>query len=643
MTYFMRLSGANATPLGTKRFSSLAAEDIKQPRPKRPHLSLPPSFIYHDEEEPALPEHTTSTKGKSPSPDYRPDTSSPLSMINTSAVISVEEFNAIQQHKAMEELDLAHENLYNALHRLKRLSSDKLNKATYDLLFDEVQKSSFYYAPPAPPTIATSSASTQTDPIAPIKPASSNAATQAALSPTTVAVEPTIEECYRKDLASIKRPEPFVAAPRPYLVKTKLRDTPTPAPAPASQLRAPAPSTAGKPAPAVISLDSDDEDESPAQAPVKAPTKGKASKFIFCGGGGGANEIFWNGSVSDDVYDGAEASQYGSPAQQQSDPATFYGLRGDEAAAVADARLRFQDRELHAGQLPSAVAGHRLHLQDYLNAVGATHFKDPETAIARILQETSWGSRRTVDEETAIKESWCKGGKYTVMMGYPLIENVQFIVPTNSGMPDGDCYWRAIAFCMHGSDKDWALVKAEHLAYVHHVLSHAEHARCGLYTELNRKFFRTSSTADGGASFMANLWQVLHMAHAWTPSVMQQVTADLYNVCVIAFTKDERFNITETTMRGSFNSRHIFLQFTNGNHFQPMCTNEYLPSEFRYPRISVETTVKFANAPKATSKKTALEHPWRNDFTSSVPGPVPHVHGCDVEQLRRFLGSHPRT
>ncbi|MDN8848378.1 hypothetical protein Q0M30_16180, partial [Staphylococcus aureus] len=90
--------------------------------------------------------------------------------------------------------------------------------------------------------------------------------------------------------------------------------------------------------------------------------------------------------------------------------------------------------------------------------------------------------------------------------------------------------WRSIAFSLYGTDEHWDIVKAEHLSYVYHVLKNPSHARHELYSEkLNKKFFPTAAAQRNGetmAKFHANMWQVLHLAHAWTPALMQQVTAD---------------------------------------------------------------------------------------------------------------------
>jgi hypothetical protein len=337
----------------------------------------------------------------------------------------------------------------------------------------------------------------------------------------------------------------------------------------------------------------------------------------------------------------SNGNNYNDVDDVRKDAPSFYGITLARARACAVyKKLRFQDREFGLGRYPSATAGHRLNMERYLKEIDATHLRSPTAEIRKILDDSSWGARAALDGDAAIRKHWLQPNGYYIQKGFPLVEDVDFIVVNNRALPEGDCYWRSMSFHLYGSDAHWDLIKAEHLAYVHYVLTHPEHPRYSLYKEtLNQKFVETASIT---ASFIANLWQVLHLAHAWTPALMQQVTADLYNVCLITFTRDSGC-ITETAVRGSHNSRHMFLLFVEGNHFQPMCPNEYPSSEFRYPRVTTTATAQYSNAPKGTSRKSTMEHPWRNDFTASVPAPVPRLHGCDVDKLRRYLGSNPTS
>lgn len=410
---------------------------------------------------------------------------------------------------------------------------------------------------------------------------------------------------------------------------------------------------------AVDLIDDDGADETPPIDKEDSYRVGGGSSSTYIGGAG-----FYSNDDSENALGGNRrnnTNDYGQGLDEQvadgfaghsylpqslRDAPSFYGFTGREDERLIESMLRFQDRDFNAGFIPGPLTGTRLQFQQFLNDVGIKHTRNPEEKIRDHLKDV-WGPIITLDEEAAIEQNWCSdSAQYDIMKGYPLVEDVEFIVHKNLARPDGDCYWRTISFCLYGTDEHWNIVKAEHLAFVHYVLGHTGHARHKLYVDdLNSKFVRTaSSTADSRVmnKFMANMWQVLHMAHAWTPAFVQQVTADLYNICVIMFTREGQLDdctITETAVRGSYNARHIFIQFVGGNHFQPMCPNNYRPSEFQYPRLTVDKTAKYSNAPKATSSKTGLSHPWRNDFTKEVPAPVPRLHGCDTEGLSRWLGS----
>ncbi|KAI1853274.1 hypothetical protein JX266_001980 [Neoarthrinium moseri] len=523
-------------------------------------------------------------------------------------------------------------------------------------------------------TLALTSSASQTEPL----PICESRSTQTTPIATPLPpLEPTWEDFYKKDLEAIKMTQPFVPENKvPVLtVKNKLREArimtrndsvassvagssrhgssqsinkgtihmssfSAPAPVPARK-----PSTAAAPT-SVISIDDSDDDDDVPSAERNNLDASTRSSFHVGGTFGQGGYTYDDDTEGEDGYgafdNGYSMGDYSSQGTYQVEPADFYGLGKGPHRSIDD-QLRYQDRQSQIGSYPTPAAGHRLQMDAYSRAVGSTHRRRPGQQITKILEETSWGCPRVHDEARSVQLSWARDN-FKLMKGFPLIEDVEFIVPDNKACPDGDCYWRSIAFHLYGSGKHWDLVKAEHLSYAYHVLSTPGHARHDLYSnELNQKFFKTASTADGGQIFRANMYQGLHLAHAWTPALMQQVTADLYNICVITFTRGDNMTITETAVRGSYNSRHIFLQFVDDNHFQPMCPNRFAPSEFRYPRVTAEATARFTYAPKANSSKTGVFHPWRNDFTREVPGPVPRLHGCDVESLRSFLGSHPTS
>ncbi|KAH8681275.1 hypothetical protein BX600DRAFT_16968 [Xylariales sp. PMI_506] len=721
---------------GIKRSADTSGLYIASPEPKRVHRAAVPQFMNITDDESKVylqrPTATTSPLPKSPSPDYRPESrqtvndnsitlppadfslasahfdsspiSSPLSILNSSAVITQTEFNKIQNQRMAEECFIqdAEENLFNTLIRIKTLTGGRLPQSTYGLLSEEVQKARLARLPAVPiwdsantetqPPPATH-ASTQTTASAtaqatmPAKsyvaigvqtePASHGRDVATTQSPETSSTSATYEYHYKKELEWIKKDRPLLPINQSNVIRVRSKTAKAKGPDqtdPPKICGTSSASYAFNPTlwSNVLSPGSNSSDEEEARGSGRFRVSGAA---CYENGGteavGGAytkNDVLLvhdQNKVDDledleDYQDDTEDTN-GFPvcsnadynmnrSQNQAaagDQPEFYGVSSDAIPIYVGQQLRFQDREHHAGHYPSAAAGHRLNLSGYLDAVGSTHMRDPEMQIRKILTDTLWGSPAAPSEEWTDERNWCRAGGMDakVMAGFPLVEDVEFVVPDNRGEPSGDCYWRAIAYHLYGSDQHWDIIKAEHLAFVHYVLATPGHARHELYKDqLNARFFRTASTADLGVTFTANMYQVLHMPHAWTPSLMQQVTADLYNICIITFTLEGEDLVVNTALRGCYNSRHVFLQFA-GNHYRPMCPNHYAASEFRYPRVTVEATARFSYAPPrggAATGERSEEHPWRNDFTEVVPRPVPRLFGCDVERLASLMGSRRR-
>ncbi|RYP63973.1 hypothetical protein DL771_009008 [Monosporascus sp. 5C6A] len=496
-------------------------------------------------------------------------------------------------------------------------------------------------------------------------------------------------ELWKRQLELIRRPQPVVPYNYPTtVVKCLLREPEKTAAATQPSSRAPrtSPSSSSsssfsnkqKVVAVIDLLSSDDEDEDD-----NNNNTDRVPRSVRVGGSGRQNydlvarpnetEQQYIDLENDICHGGAAYYGGGSPSPStEEDPdepymwgriEDFYGLaRGDAGTEQSRWGLRYQANTDQYRRKPSPVAGLQLRLDDYLRDVGSTHRRDVGFQIGETLRRTSWGVGSGLDAAST-ERAWCRSRGTRVLRGFPLVEDVRFLVPGNYGEPEGDCYWRALSFHLYGGDGHWDLVKAEHLAYVHHVLTHEAHPRHALYARhLNARFFDTAAPSTGerdgdsggSYSFKANIWQVLHMAHAWTPALMQQVSADLYNICVVTFgvqssasppssSRDSSsvITVTETTMRGAYNSRHVFLLYAGDSHFMPMMPTDYYAWEFQYPRPTAADTARYRFAPKATSLRGALEHAWRREFTASVLPPVPRLHGCHVDKLRRYMGSRP--
>ncbi|GAW20732.1 hypothetical protein ANO14919_102430 [Xylariales sp. No.14919] len=259
--------------------------------------------------------------------------------------------------------------------------------------------------------------------------------------------------------------------------------------------------------------------------------------------------------------------------------ASFYGYRAYVSSSKeAERALRYQDRFHDVGEIPGPKSSLRLKLDEYVRDAGS-NVACLERDIERVTKATFYAGQ-TLDEEQAFQESWAK--QVTLLYkGFPLVEDVGFVAVSNHANPQGDCYWRSLAYTLYGKSARWNMIKADHYAYMLHVLSDKTHPRHQLYAKLNTQFFETEGglkrSGKMNTPFKANIWQLLHLPHSWTPGVMQQITADLYNVHLVTFTYDEAKNMcSEVGVRGAYNSRHIFMLFVNGCHFQPLAVNEYL-------------------------------------------------------------------
>ncbi|RYC57115.1 hypothetical protein CHU98_g9091 [Xylaria longipes] len=279
-------------------------------------------------------------------------------------------------------------------------------------------------------------------------------------------------------------------------------------------------------------------------------------------------------------------SQYGHVRQRymrdEPESPRFYGYSGKWSPKEAESTLRYQDRFNDVGEIPGPKSNMRLDLDRYIKD---TCINDDALGLERNIEsvhENTFYAGETLDEEQALRRSWANKPT-TLYKGFPLVENIGFVTIGNHAKPEGDCYWRALAYILYGQPTRWDLIKADHQAYLRHVLSDKTHPRHELYAKLNTQFFETHGPAlqDGifavTSVFKANLWQLLHMPHSWTPGVMQQVTADLYNIHLVTFEYHKRNNLcSNVSVRGAYNSRHVFMLFMDGCHFQPLAVNEYL-------------------------------------------------------------------
>lgn len=240
--------------------------------------------------------------------------------------------------------------------------------------------------------------------------------------------------------------------------------------------------------------------------------------------------------------------------------------------------LRYHDMATGAGQWPSPTVGLRFDLAAFRRDHGwasntATKLEDLFPHEVTAASSDMYASRHSDQESIPTTTDFTLGAgpqrPPMLMRGFPLAEEIVFARSRNTWprVAAGSCYWTAVAVLIYGTPEAWLRVKAEHLVHFRRVLASPSNPRHGLYKELNEKWYLTQCGGGGGGGGVAkggdieaNLWQVLHLPGVYTPMNMLDVTADLYNVFLVAYSY-RRGAVYETRMRGAYNGRHLFLLY----------------------------------------------------------------------------------
>jgi hypothetical protein len=185
-------------------------------------------------------------------------------------------------------------------------------------------------------------------------------------------------------------------------------------------------------------------------------------------------------------------------------------------------------------------------------------YQDADADLDSMFKNTFWNK---VLHEQAQKS------KYDALVkGFWVVEDVVFRRHPNTGS-ESNCYWYSLALLLYGDYNYWLRVKAEHLEYFGRVLRDEKHPRHDFHASLNeRKLDIQFRTKDGYKEEPLNLWQVLHIPKAWVPMLMTHITSDLYKLYMVVFTTDripkgKTPKVGHVAIRGSYNSRHVFLSF----------------------------------------------------------------------------------
>ncbi|KAH6614683.1 hypothetical protein B0J18DRAFT_485896 [Chaetomium sp. MPI-SDFR-AT-0129] len=241
---------------------------------------------------------------------------------------------------------------------------------------------------------------------------------------------------------------------------------------------------------------------------------------------------------------------------------------------------------------------------------------DPKHPPSAADSTATWKDQRTMLGGPDWLDTYIRHTRHLLLFnGYPLVEDVVFLkhpniwincddqpknpaVEGNKAIVDGNSYWTALALLIYGEASAWGRVKCEHLYHLEDVLKNKEHPRHAAYTALNRAS-RLKTVAYGRnkkkKKLYASLWDALQIPGCWATMEACQLTADLYKLYVVLYKYQwTHHHVYDMKTFGAYNSRHIFLSYTRGNHFfQPMIPNEYLHYEFKLPRITRQNTKNY--------------------------------------------------
>lgn len=330
------------------------------------------------------------------------------------------------------------------------------------------------------------------------------------------------------------------------------------------------------------------------------------------------------------------------------DALAFYGQQGQERA-TAISMTKYQDPNLALqGKYPSRRNGFGFDMDQLRRD---TNWAVPSDAqVTATWDKDTFASSPPLGLEDAVTRNWSNdlwsGG---LLRGLPLVEEVEFFHPGNYTGASSACFFKALAYLVYGDHTFNQRVQAEHLQYYGDVLEWADHPRYQLYKRMNRKFYDTVVTANGtDVSTVGNFFQLLSIPQAWIPLDLLDVSADLYNLFIVVYTIRRRANlpaeVTEVSTKGSYNARHVCLLF-NGFHYQPMVPNEFLASEFTFPRITYENVRSLPSSGDTDQGKASIDLRWRNTWGRGLDrkkGALPVDHVFYVQTLTTTMrGSYP--
>ncbi len=184
-------------------------------------------------------------------------------------------------------------------------------------------------------------------------------------------------------------------------------------------------------------------------------------------------------------------------------------------------------------------------------------------------------------------------GKVPVLYkGFPMVEDVVFVKHPNYWtrikdhrklVPNGSCYWTALALLLYGNSSLWLRVKAEHLGVLERILQNPRHPRHNFYARDNQVRTLTLATGPAGKrrvwSGLANLWERLQIPGCWVNEDVCHLTADVYGVFMVLYKYNSsnpawQYKVYDLKTYGAYNNRHLFLCYSVGP-CRPCCCYGY--------------------------------------------------------------------
>lgn len=348
------------------------------------------------------------------------------------------------------------------------------------------------------------------------------------------------------------------------------------------------------------------------------------------------------------VDDDDDASGPGAQAGSAAALLRFYG-QSPVQPAKAEGMIRYQDRSFGLQKkYPSPRNGLGFDMallqrdKGWANPIRTLQDVQPHWDRGMFMSSPPLG----FDE--AVSRNWTQDSSAdSLLFGFPMLGDVVLYRAMNYGGGRAACFFKALAYLVYGDQSLYQRVQAEHLQHFGDVLEWEDHPRHQLYTVMNKQFHSTTISTDNaisadnnaGSAFSrevntsANFFQLLSIPQAWMPLDMLDVTADLYNLFIVVYTVDEsraRPLVTEVNVKGSYNARHVFLLF-NGFHYQPMVPNEFLASEFTFPRVTYENVKGLPWSRDTDQGKGSVDLRWRRTWGAHLNDkrkgalPVDHV------------------